>query len=170
MSNFSVARTSENSASVSLDNRTMETIQANANSASDSKGCILQFADDNPEGISKALFNGMVELLSPILKPVQVTYSNELLASQIYGLGLVMFILCLIIIFLFIVLIINAIVLIYREKILNFFTNKYIRMYLNLNNKILGIEFFILSTTLLYFLYSLSNGLYFIATHPITFT
>lgn len=53
---------------------------------------------------------------------------------------------------------------------MNLFTNKYIRWYVNINMKLIGIEVFCLGSSILYFMYSLSKGLQYIATHPIILT
>ena len=58
---------------------------------------------------------------------------------------------------------------VYSDKLLNLFTNKYIRWYILYNKKVIGIEIAFLSISILYFMYKLSYGLHFIATHPITF-
>jgi uncharacterized Zn-finger protein len=112
----------------------------------------------------------IIGYLKPILEPVKVTYSNELLAEQINGIAILLFILSIIIIFLFIIFSLNAIILIYRDRIVNYFTNKYIRAYLQLNTSIIVLELVITSITILYFLFALSRGLQFIARHPIFFS
>ena len=52
----------------------------------------------------------------------------------------------------------------------NYFTNKYIRAYLNLQAKVIAIELIFFSVTILYFLYSIGIGVQFIARHPINFS
>lgn len=64
----------------------------------------------------------------------------------------------------------NIIILVYSDKLLNLFTNKYIRWYIGFNKKIIGIEIFFLGGSILYFMYMLSYGIHFIATHPIIIT
>lgn len=118
---------------------------------------------------SEMLFNKVLEILKPILEPVSVDYSNEVLASQIYGLSIILFVLSVLIIILLIAFFINVLILIYSDKLLKLFTNKYIRWYINFNRKIIGIEVCFLAVSLLYFMYYLSYGIHFIATHPITF-
>ena len=73
------------------------------------------------------LMNTLMEYLKPFLEPVQVSYSNEVLANQIYGLSIALFVLSLMIIVLLIFFIINIIVFTYSDKIMNYFSNKYIR-------------------------------------------
>lgn len=114
--------------------------------------------------------NVILVYLKPILEPVQVNYSNEQLAEQINGIAILLFLLSLIVIFLFIVFTMNAIILVYRDKIVNYFTNKYVRAYLKLNTSLIVLELFFLSVTILYFLYILSKGLQFIARHPVVFS
>ena len=42
---------------------------------------------------SESLFNQLIDIFAPILEPVPVSYSNKLLATQIYGLSILLFIL-----------------------------------------------------------------------------
>lgn len=113
------------------------------------------------------MFNTVVDTLRPILEPVQVDYSNVLLAEQIYGISILLFILVIMIIGLLLAFMLNIIILIYSDKLLNLFTNKYIRWYINFNKKVIGIEICFLGGSLLWFLYVLAYGIHFIATHPI---
>lgn len=101
------------------------------------------------------------------LEPVQVNYSNELLAEQIYGISILLFALSITIIVLIIFLLINIIVFTYSDKLINYFKNKYIKLYININKKFIGIEIFLLGTSIIYFMYNLTFGIHFIATHPI---
>ena len=63
----------------------------------------------------------------------------------------------------------NIIIFIYSDKISNYFNNKYIKWYINFNKKIISIELIFLGSSILYFLFTLSYGIHFLATHPITF-
>ena len=65
-------------------------------------------------------------------------------------------------------LLINVLIVINGDKIINFFTNKYIKLYVKWNMKLIGLEVFGLGASILYFMYNLSMGIRFIATHPIT--
>ena len=113
------------------------------------------------------IFYFIVFNLKSILKPVEVNYSAELLAQQIYAVSIILFIMSLLLIILFICFMINLIIFVYTDKILNYFTNKYIRLYVQFNKKIMGVEITIIGLTILYNLYMLSYGLHFISTHPI---
>jgi hypothetical protein len=53
---------------------------------------------------------------------------------------------------------------------MNYFNNKNIRGYINFNKKIIGIEVSLLGLSILYFMFCLSYGLYFLATHLIPFS
>ena len=53
------------------------------------------------------------------------------------------------------------------DKIINYFNNKYIVWYLNINKKFLSVEIFFLGCTILYFMSTIVKGIHFIATHPI---
>jgi len=121
------------------------------------------------DGISNDIVTYIITILKPILVPVKVSYSNELLATQLYGISILLFILCLLIIIMLIVFIINLLIYLNTDKIINYFNNKYIKWYVSFNKKIIKIELFYLGSVILYFMYTLSSGLHFLATHPITF-
>ena len=97
----------------------------------------------------------------------QVDYSNTLLANQIYNVSIILFILSVLIIVLLLALLINILILVYSDKLMNYFTNLYIKKYIAFNKKIIGIEICFLGGSLIYFMYTLSYGIHFIATHPI---
>ena len=63
---------------------------------------------------------------------------------------------------------INVLIVINGDKIINFFTNKYIKLYVKWNMKLIGLEVFGLGASILYFMYKLSMVIHFIATHLIT--
>nr|YP_010146928.1 hypothetical protein K4014_mgp39 [Cyclocybe aegerita]QQP21437.1 hypothetical protein [Cyclocybe aegerita] len=120
------------------------------------------------DDLGKILIQNLLKVLKPILEPVSVTYSNELLADQIYFISILLFLLS-IFIFIFIVLfMVNTIVFIYSDKIRNFFSNKYIRWYINFNKKFIAIELICLGFSILYFMSFLVYGLHFLAVHPIS--
>ena len=116
---------------------------------------------------SLELFNFILGKLKYVLEPVQVNYSNEVLSDQIYYLGIVLFILSIIIFGFIVVLLLNIILYINMDKIINYFNNKYIVWYLNINKKFLSVEIFFLGCTILYFMSTIVKGIHFIATHPI---
>ena len=120
--------------------------------------------------ISNNLLNSLIDYLKPFLEPVQVSYSNELLANQIYGISIMLYILSVVLIVLLTLFIINILIFIYSDRIMNYFTNKYIKWYINMNKMFIGVELFLLAPILIHFMYILSTGILFIATHPITFS
>lgn len=65
----------------------------------------------------------------------------------------------------------NVFILIYSDKFKELFVNKFIRAYINLNKKFIGIgiEIFFLERSILYFMFYLTYGLQFLATHRIMF-
>ena len=121
----------------------------------------------NINELVQSLINSIFENLQFILEPVQVNYSTEMLADQIYHISILLFIVSILITGLIIVLLLNIFLYINMDRIINYFNNKFIKWYLTFNKKILGMEIFLLGGTILYFMYSLSVGLRFIATHPI---
>ena len=67
-------------------------------------------------------------------------YYNKLLDNQIYGISILLYILIICIMILFLAFIVNIIIIIYSDKLMNYFTNKYIRWYIAFNKKIVGIK------------------------------
>ena len=53
------------------------------------------------------------------------------------------------------------------DIIIKYFNNKYIIWYLTFNKKMMAIEIFISGVTILYFMFNVSKGILFIATHPV---
>lgn len=88
---------------------------------------------DNLNNWSETLLAKIIHLLGPILEPESVNYSNQLLATQIYGVSILLFVLSVLIIVLLIGFIINILILVYSDKLMNLFTNKYIRWYIKFN-------------------------------------
>jgi len=145
---------------------------ANSNgSVSNSSALNNNFISDGNgmDDLSNKILSSIMDIIIPFLKPVKVSYSNELLASQLYGISILLFIMCILIIILLIAFMVNLLVYIYSDKIINYFTNKYIKWYVNFNKRIIGIELLFIGSTILYSMYILSYGLHFLATHPISF-
>nr|YP_009739430.1 hypothetical protein [Tricholoma saponaceum]QIC20273.1 hypothetical protein [Tricholoma saponaceum] len=125
------------------------------------------FRGNELNDFSDKLLNNIIDILKSVLSPVQVDYSNVLLAEQIYGISIILFILSVLIILLLLAFMLNILILVYSAKLMNLFSNKYIRWYIAFNKKIIGIEICFLGGSILYFMYVLSYGIHFIATHPI---
>ena len=143
------------------DNRTSNSITPNSSNTTP------LFSNSEIDSYVNDLFNGLVETFGHILKPVSVNYSNEILSNQLYSISILLFILSIVILIILIAFLVNIISFMYSVKLLNYFTNKYIRWYLLLNKKFIGLELFFLGISILYFMYNLSYGIHFIATHPI---
>lgn len=122
---------------------------------------------DSLSELSNNMISYLVDNLQSILKPVQVDYSNEVLANQVYDISILLFILSLLIMVLFISFMFNVILVINSDRIINYFKNKYIIWYVKLNKKLISIELIFLGGSILYFMYNLTVGIHFIATHPI---
>lgn len=117
------------------------------------------------------LFSSINDLVVPIiktLKPQQVGYSVELLMDQHHFIAVCLFIMTLSALFLFFVFLYNIVLFIYKDKILNYFTNKYIVLYLKLQFKILNIEIIFIALLIIYYFYFLIIGLHFLAIFPIS--
>jgi hypothetical protein len=63
----------------------------------------------------------VIDILRPILEPIQVDYSNVVLAEQIYGISIILFILSVLIIVLLLAFMLNILILVYSHKLLNFY-------------------------------------------------
>ena len=148
-----------------------EANQAASQTASQNSGSNLSnkfiSGDNGWDDITNNLLNNLMDYIKPILEPVEINYSNELLANQIYGLSIMLFILSVLIIVLLLFFIINIVIFTYSDTIKNYFSNKYIKWYININKKFIGVEIILLGSSLLYFMFILSYGIRFIATHPI---
>ena len=169
--NSSVLQNSEVKAQASdtdILNKLSEAISSSISSVVDSSTASLSSVNNLTDVTNKTVVFVM-DTLIPFLKPVPSIYSTEVLATQIYHLSIFLFILSILISILILSLLINIFVLIYSDKITNFFTNKYIRWYVKTNMRLIKFEVFCLGFTILYFMYNLSIGLQYIATHPILF-
>lgn len=164
------ANRSEGQATVEVDPDTSTKLAEAVNTATSPKlSDSSNFWSDLPglEDLANSLTNHIIDNFRFILEPVQVNYSTSVLADQIYDISILLFILSILILGLFIVFTINVIILINTDHILNFFKNKYIRMYVIFNKKIITLEVIFLGLSILYFMYNLSMGIHFIATHPL---
>lgn len=114
----------------------------------------------------KILFQFM-EYFKLVLQPTNNNLSNDVLAVQIHDISIILFFMCLLLSILITGLLINIIVVVNSNRILNFFKNKYIRLYVNINIKLIKLEVVFLGATILYFLFFISKGIHYIATNPI---
>lgn len=128
---------------------------------------VSNFNSNSIDNITEQFISKLLDFIRPVLEPVIVDYSNAILAQQINVIGIILFVLSILITILICSLLFNIILLVYSDKFMNLFTNKYIRWYININKKFIGLEVFFLGATILYFMYYLSYGIHFIATHPI---
>ena len=142
------------------DNRTSNSITPNTTPL---------FSNSEIDSYVNDLFNGLVETFGHILKPVSVNYSNEILSNQLYSISILLFILSIVILIILIAFLVNIISFMYSEKLLNYFTNKYIVKYITYNREIIKIEIIFVGFILIYFVYQLAFGLHYLATHPIVF-
>ena len=110
------------------------------------------------------------ELFQPIieaLKPQTVNYPIELLMDQHHALSIILFILTILNVLFFILFLYNIIIILFKDKIFNFFKNKYILMYLNLQFKIIYVETIFLTFLILNNFYYIILSLHFLAIFPI---
>nr|UEV87083.1 hypothetical protein [Grifola frondosa] len=154
---------------VSNDKTLIESVQNEINNGSGSSDVASFLPSSN--GNNSELSSFIDELVLPIikaLKPQQINYPVELLMDQHHIISICLFIMTISALFIFIVFLYNIILFIYKDKILSFFTNKYIVIYLKLQFKILNIEIIILALLIIYYFYFLIMGLHFLAVFPIS--
>ena len=126
------------------------------------------FLPDDRDKISDWTMEAIFDLIRPYIQPVQVDYSHELLASQIQGIGLMALIVALIVIGLLVFLLINIFIYMNSSRILAFFTNKYVHLYVDWQLKFLAVEIILSSLVIIYGMGMLVYALHFIVTHPLT--
>ena|ERR1700761_3681842 len=119
------------------------------------------------EELGQKMISSFIDTFRPLFEPVQVAYSNEILANQIHDISVLLLISNTFIMFLIALLLLNILFLIYYDKLMILFKNKLIRAYLNLTKKFVALEVFVGGLTILYFMYSVNLGIHFIVTHPI---
>jgi hypothetical protein len=113
-------------------NNMVDNIVNSINTESDNSSNITEvnkfISDGNGiDELANKIFSLIMDYLNPILTPVKVDYSNELLADQLNYISIILFLMSIFIIILLIAFIFNTIIFIYSDKISNFFTNKYIK-------------------------------------------
>jgi hypothetical protein len=173
MNNWITTWNADGSANVQIDRQTEQAI-INSNSSGDNTGGIDETAksliggDIDFSKFSETIFSSSImEYLHNFFEPVQSSFSNELLSWQINFISILLFMLTVFILIFFISLLFNITVFIFSDKLLNYFSNKYIRWYLSFNKKVIGFEIIMLSGWIIYLLYLVLYGLHYIATHPI---
>lgn len=153
---------------VTLDVSNVPVLDSVLKSGSGTSSTSNAFSNFNFSSITDALdINLVLNTFLKNLEPIPVDYPIELLAQQVYGITIACFILCIGIILLFISFIFNLLIVIFRDKLLNYFTNKYIVGYLKLQFKVLFFELFVISLLIFYALGYLAYGLYFLVRHPV---
>lgn len=131
-----------------------------------------KFLPDNlkiDEFLTENILTPILDSFKYLFKPIIVDYSNEILSQQIHNIAILLFILGLIIFLLLILTFINTLIIINKDRFLNYFKNKYILAYINFQLNIYKIELFFLFGIIFYFLYYLLTGILFIITHPVIF-
>ena len=119
------------------------------------------------DDLGATIINKILDNIKDIIEPIPVDYSIELLSNQIYSLTLMLFIMALLLSVLIFSFLFNILIILNKEKILNFFNNKYIHWYVNLQLKFITYEIILIGGFILYSLYFFIKGLHFLVTHPL---
>lgn len=110
---------------VSGDSKTNEAIKTVADTTSNlSNNFLPDSIGSSLEELSERIFSQILQYFSSYLEPIQVSYSQDLLAAQIYHLGIVLFIITVLLFILIIAFLTNLIIYIYSDKFSSYFKNK----------------------------------------------
>ena len=123
-----------------------------------------------PEDLSVQFDSLTQDIIKYILNFFQgqtVNYPVDLLMDQHHYLAIFLFILILLLFIIILNLAYVTVLLVFKDKILSFFKNKYVLKYLKFQYNIMFIEFILLCMLVLYDFYSILNISYFLATYPI---
>lgn len=119
------------------------------------------------ENLQNQILDTIMEYIRPYIQPVTVNYSQDLLVDQVQILSLMSLIIALIITGMLIFLFLNILIYMNSDRILKFFKNKYILLYVNLQLKFIAIEVVLSTLVILYGMGILIYALHFIVTHPL---
>ena len=123
-----------------------------------------------PEDLSNQIDAITQEILKNILsffQPQTVNYPVDLLMDQHHYLAIFLFLLILLLFFFILNLAYVTALLVFKDRILSYFKNKYILQFLRLQYNIMHIEFIFLIVFVLYDFYSIFKISYFLCTYPI---
>ena len=131
------------------------------------KNLNLKFLPENSsfdyDSISQSILNNILNYF----QPQTVDYPVDLLMDQHHYLAIFLFLLILLLFIFIIMLAYMILLLVFKDKILSFFKNKYLLLYLNLQFKVIYFEAFLLFILILYDFYNILNISYFLCIHPI---
>lgn len=123
-----------------------------------------------PEDLSNqidAITQEIVKNILSFFQPQTVNYPVDLLMEQHQFLAIFLFLLILLLFFFLLNLAYVTTLLVFKDKILSYFKNKYILKFLKLQYNLMHIEFIFLIMLILYDFYSIINISYFLCTYPI---
>lgn len=116
------------------------------------------------------IFKIIIEYLNGFIAPQPSNFTIEVLSNQIHDISIILFVLSIVILLLIIALLFNVIILINSERIINYFNNKYIKWYVGITMKFIGLEVIILGGTIIFGMHSLITGIQYIVQHPVIIT
>lgn len=121
-----------------------------------------------PENFSlDSLYENILGHVLSYFEAQKVDYPVDLLMDQHHFLSIFLYILIILLFIFILTLGYMTFLLVFREKILSFFQNKFILLYFNIQYKIMYIEYFILSGLILYDFYMIIKISHFLCTYPI---
>ena len=120
--------------------------------------------------ISDSILTKIVNYLSNIFEPVQHSFTIDIMSNHIQNISILLFILTAIIFIFFSSFLFNVTLFFFSDRLMSYFTNKYILWYLKFNKNFIAFEIIILSCWIWYLLYVLLTGLHYIAIHPVIYS
>ena len=117
--------------------------------------------------ICESVLSKIGNYLNYLFEPVHHTFTIDVMSNHIQNISILLIILTVTIGIFFISLLFNITLFMFSDRLLKYFTNKYIRAYLILNKKLIAFEIIMLSGWIGYLLYVILTSLYYIATHPV---
>ena len=119
--------------------------------------------------IFENIMDKIAEYLDYIFQPIPLDFPIQVMSNQIQNLSILLWILTICLCIFFISLLINITLYLFSDKLLKYFKNKYLLIYINFNKKVIVFEIIMLSIWIFYLLYILLTGLHYIAIHPVIF-
>ena len=122
------------------------------------------------EDMSINIFKDILEHLKDFIAPQPSNFTVEVLSNQIHDISIILFVLSIVILLLIIALLFNIFILINSDRIINFFNNRYIKWYVGITMKFIGLEVFFLGGIIICLMHSLITGIQYIVQHPVIIT
>ena len=119
------------------------------------------------EDLSNKGIEFILEFFRDLIAPQPSPFSNEVLSLQKHDITILLFFLSIGIFILIIFLLFNILLVLNGDRLKNYFKNKYIKWYIDINIKFITIEAFISGSLILMFMFELIKGILYLVQHPL---